>query len=247
MKKTSVLFVCMIALVVFAAWAPNADAFNAVVTPQCLDCHDARNVASLNGPGATSHDNHQPRTGNNCQACHVQIGDIPESSTCGVCHTVPGIAVLHLDRNADPSCVNCHPAPVDPNDVDNDGDGVTENQGDCNDADASIFPGATEVCGDGIDQDCDLADEPCPPDPADVDNDGDGVTENEGDCDDTNASIFPGAPETCGDGIDQNCDGADEACPPDPNDVDNDGDGMTENHGDCDDGDASVYLGAPET
>ena len=42
-----------------------------------------------------------------------------------------------------------------PEDVDNDGDGFTENQGDCNDADATIFPGAPDPNGDGIDQNCD--------------------------------------------------------------------------------------------
>ena len=38
---------------------------------------------------------------------------------------------------------------------DNDGDGFTVADGDCNDNDATIHPGAEEVCGDGIDQDCD--------------------------------------------------------------------------------------------
>jgi len=38
--------------------------------------------------------------------------------------------------------------------VDNDGDGFTENEGDCDDNDASINPGATEI-EDGIDNDCD--------------------------------------------------------------------------------------------
>ena len=41
-----------------------------------------------------------------------------------------------------------------PNDIDNDGDGYTENQGDCDDTNASINPGATEI-QDGIDNDCD--------------------------------------------------------------------------------------------
>ncbi len=47
-------------------------------------------------------------------------------------------------------------------DIDNDRDGFTENQGDCNDADPTIFAGATETCGDGIDQNCNGCDKPCP-------------------------------------------------------------------------------------
>jgi len=44
----------------------------------------------------------------------------------------------------------------DPNDdVDNDGDGYTENQGDLNDSDNTIFPGSPEISSDGIDNDND--------------------------------------------------------------------------------------------
>ena len=42
-----------------------------------------------------------------------------------------------------------------------------------------------------------------------VDEDGDGMLDSEGDCDDTDASIYLGAPEIPNDGVDQNCDGSD--------------------------------------
>ncbi|MEN0064168.1 MAG: putative metal-binding motif-containing protein [Myxococcota bacterium] len=47
-------------------------------------------------------------------------------------------------------------------DVDADEDGFTVAEGDCNDADDEIFPGAEERCEDRIDNDCDrLFDEDC--------------------------------------------------------------------------------------
>ena len=46
----------------------------------------------------------------------------------------------------------------------------------------------------------------------DGDADNDGFTQDQGDCDDDNASVYPGAQEICGDGIDQDCDGADLSC-----------------------------------
>ena len=91
------------------------------------------------------------------------------------------------------------------NSPDIDGDGYTEGQGDCNDQDAAINPGAIDICGDGIDQDCTGSDSVC--DPLDPDSDGDGYTESQGDCNDGNAAIHPGAIDICGDGIDQDCSG----------------------------------------
>ena len=118
-----------------------------------------------------------------------------------------------IDQDCNGSDLTC------PENIDNDNDGYTENQGDCNDSDSTIYPGAPEICGDGIDQDCDGSDLECLPDPNDVDDDGDGYTENEGDCNDSDSTIFPDAIEICGDGIDQDCDGSDLECTPeDPQD-----------------------------
>ncbi|MFC1858759.1 SUMF1/EgtB/PvdO family nonheme iron enzyme [Thermodesulfobacteriota bacterium] len=47
---------------------------------------------------------------------------------------------------------------------DNDGDGYTEDQGDCDDMNVDINPGAFDICEDGIDQDCTNGDKICPQD-----------------------------------------------------------------------------------
>ena len=121
---------------------------------------------------------------------------------------------------------------------DNDGDGYTTAEGDCDDTDATVFPGALEIPNDGIDQDCNGSD--C--DGTTIDADGDGYTIVQGDCDDTDATVFPGALEILNDGIDQDCNGSD--C--DGTTIDADGDGYNIVQGDCDDADASKNPGALE-
>ncbi|NCG18674.1 MAG: hypothetical protein GWP91_06655 [Rhodobacterales bacterium] len=142
---------------------------------------------------------------------------------------------------------------------DNDNDGVSPEDGDCDDTDASIFPGADELCEDGIDNNCDgQIDDPTAVDATtsyqDLDQDGYGDTaspltqcgaiptgyaELSGDCDDTNVAFNPGVIEAdCRDASDYNCDGAAFG-------VDADADGSFACD-DCDDTDDTVFPGATE-
>ncbi len=122
--------------------------------------------------------------------------------------------------------------------IDNDEDGYTEAQGDCNDADASVNPVATEYYNDR-DDDCDgVVDDGT----VNYDDDGDGQSELGGDCDDANTATYTGAPEAC-DNADNDCD---TVVDEDTNCYDDDGDGLTEIDGDCNDASAVSYPGAPE-
>jgi len=73
----------------------------------------------------------------------------------------------------------------DGDEVDDDADGYTEYENDCNDADDTINPGATDEC-DGVDNDCDGQDNGCEdPDPDDTGSPDDKDTDDE-DPDDEN-------------------------------------------------------------
>lgn len=72
-----------------------------------------------------------------------------------------------------------------------------------------------------------------------VDSDGDGFPEDE-DCDDNDPTYNPDAPDNENDGQDQNCDGVPDDNYVDPNTTDDDGDGFSEDEGDCDDNDISL-------
>jgi hypothetical protein len=153
-----------------------------------------------------------------------------------------------------------------------DGDTGVDGGGDCDDDDASVSPDADERCGGG-DDDCDgETDEDDAVDAPtwyqDLDGDSFGVSSvsarsceaptdyagSSGDCDDGDETVYPGALERC-DGQDNDCDGV---IPSDERDDDGDDavecsldsggwDGAGSLSGDdCDDGDPSRYVGAPE-
>jgi len=119
---------------------------------------------------------------------------------------------------------------------DSDSDGWTDVCGDCDDTDATAYPGADETCGDGTDNDCNgIVDD------ADLDLDGEIDTACGGtDCDDANDAINTAAVEACN-GIDDDCDGSAET-----GGEDTDADGFLVCDGDCDDGDAAINPDAAE-
>jgi hypothetical protein len=109
--------------------------------------------------------------------------------------------------------------------------GYVSNDDDCDDTRSAVSPAATESCSTTYDDDCDgSANENnasgCTSYYADADSDGYGAgaavcacsasgsysVTNDEDCDDGDDTVYPAAAEICEDGVDQDCDGADDNC-----------------------------------
>jgi len=106
-----------------------------------------------------------------------------------------------------------------------------EDGDDCDDSNAAVNPGSSEIWYDGQDDDCDGNDD---------DQDLDGVSQG-ADCDDLNPGINPSASEIWYDGTDQDCSGTSDY------DADRDGvDSILFDGEDCDDENPNIYPGAPD-
>jgi len=162
------------------------------------------------------------------------------------CWDVDWDGVNYCDGDCDDQDSTVYPdAPHLCDDLDNDCDGVIEEEyddldgdgvgvcdGDCDDNEAAVYLGAAEVACDDLDNDCDGALHP-----DEVDQDGDGFSACENDCDESDSTLNPADED--GDGYstcDGDCDDADAALTP----TDEDGDGYSTCEDDCDDEDADL-------
>jgi hypothetical protein len=153
----------------------------------------------------------------------------PASTMADARGCIPGDAPCGLTETCDESANDCRTICED---LDGDGYESTACGGDdCDDTDATRYPGATEIC-DGNDEDCNDATFGF----IDADMDGAGSasccngTNCGTDCDDANASIRPGV----ADGPSMNCNGIDDDC-----------DGMPDTGCPCSDGERRPCYGGP--
>ena len=139
------------------------------------------------------------------------------------------------------SVINIHYDITQITPTDDDDDGYTVNQGDCNDKDDTVYPDAQELC-DNIDNDCNgEVDDILNTYWVDGDSDGYGdpafpfdliacsppigYSDNSDDCNDSCAECFPGNTEVC-DEKDNNCDGQVDEGVTNTYFLDSDGDGF---------------------
>jgi hypothetical protein len=144
----------------------------------------------------------------------ASTGGTPSNSTSWSWYDVAATA---NDEHGTPGAAN-YPCIADP---DADGDGYVASL-DCNDANAAVYPGATETCN-GVDDDCDgTIDDGAGGTTWYADSDGDsygnaavttvacsqptGYVANSSDCDDSSSAVSPADAEICNDGIDNDCD-----------------------------------------
>ena len=230
------------------------------------------NVAATNSGDLDCVDVGESRYSTDCNDAASSVNpaatEVPGDGIDQNCDGSDGAVVCYVDNDLDGfgSTTTLLPADGDCTDP-----GESTAFTDCNDTDAGISPAAVEVIADGLDQDCDGHDTCW----ADTDHDGYGGTAalisagatcvgvgestTSSDCDDTRVAVHPGATEVPGDGIDQSCDGM-ESCPQDADgdhaggtgtvtsaDLDclDSGEAVTAN--DCNDTTATIAPGAAET
>jgi|GEM_PF-1932478 len=163
----------------------------------------------------------------------VEVGnanvDFGDSATVGIQDSVGGAGALQASCNSPVLAAGLSLRFSECVDADNDG---VCSIFDCEDNEATVFPGAVEVC-DGFDTDCDSAyDE-------DSDPDGDGSDLCDGDCDEADPLNFPGNVEVCDD-ADNDCNGTPDHL------LEQNLDGDASTCDDCDPDDPDFYVGAPE-
>ena len=201
-----------------------------------------------------------------CSENQIVEASAKEADDTGACEN---LAVGFLDADGDGYGAERIEACVLP-------DNSVAQDGDCDDGNAAVFPGAEERC-DGVDEDCNGTVDDAPVDGVasytDADGDGygvepavvvcpsDDVVASPDDCDDGDASIHPGVEDLC-DGIDNDCDDlTDEDATVVSGFEDADGDGhgdpdrpvetcedvsLVATGDDCDDTDAGVSPSATE-